>query len=252
MKPAYPTIDMVEARTKWSFRRLPRDDWYDEVQIAARSGVVIQGVTRYRYKTSGMSGDEWRTSFVWRRRDGAGDLVDFDGHYADIHTACAALYAGVYGSHPDLHNLDCRWIDFLRKGHIVYRSSYDGRPLGMLALLGHLPWALIDARENGALPAVDKLDALPLCDQPGCSRLAVSIYRIVKDACGQCGTRKEMISHGRLAARKFCPVHLQRGDASLYDADDCYEVVVGPGPEASCGRDFEVEAQRIVLGEGGE
>ena len=60
-------------------KRLPGDEWYDEVEI----------VTVPRFKTSDLSGDEWRTSAVLRLKRKGQTL--FERSFGRLETACAFL-----------------------------------------------------------------------------------------------------------------------------------------------------------------
>lgn len=201
------------------------DDWIDEVQLVGPA-LQIRAVTRERYKTSGMSGDEWRFSTLWQHRTPSAEWEDYDGGYRDLQAACARLYPGLYTSHPDWHSAEITHVDFLRKGSIVYRSTYEGEPRPLLVIAGHMPWALIQARENCS---PDQNEAL--CQQPGCVAEACSVYRLKKEYCRQ-GHPSDPFWPTLL---RFCVKHLRRGDCGLEDADANYEVLHGPGPDEARG-----------------
>ena len=65
-----------------------------------------------------------------------------------------------------------------------------------------------------------------LCFQPGCTEPAVSVYGIKEPGEDDRSLRK---------VRKFCPLHLNRGDQSLDDSNSVYEVLEGPGPAEAVG-----------------
>ena len=88
-----------------SYKRLSDDEWFDEIQLIGTAAAVFALVTVPRYKTSGLSGDEWRTSAMWRTTLPLGDerergrredgWADFDGGYHGLDTGCKALFPGV-------------------------------------------------------------------------------------------------------------------------------------------------------------
>lgn len=224
-----------DAASKLWFTRHPDDDGFDELRlIHSESHLPILFLkTFYRWKTSGLSGDEWRTSVRWQRR-GAVEWEDFDGPYRDLTVACAALYPGIYTSHPDMHTIPVGSIEFFRKGRVVYSMTYgehSSKP--MLVVCGHLPRALLTAREQ-AVPANTEPWDRGLCFQPGCQEFAVSTYLLKKRYCHE-GHADEAVSLGHRHARRFCRKHLRRGDCGLEDADENYEVLEGPGPKDAQG-----------------
>ena len=184
-----------------------------------------------RYKTSGMSGDEWRFSTVLQIRERPeGPWADASSGWRDIEAHAAFLYAELYGDfragrkHEWLFRRKVGGIAFAWKGLPVWCATYDGAATDLLVACGHLPGALIMAGVNGAHPH----EALSqLCCQPGCSALLVSVYRKIKDYC-RWGHASDPYTPQH---RGFCAAHLRRGDCGLDDADENYEVVSGPGPD---------------------
>jgi hypothetical protein len=232
------------------------DEWIDEIRLSSDTKPLLRLFTCYRYKTSGLSGDEWRTSTMWQcieglmigneENDGTPGWFNFDGPYYKLSAGCAALYPGLYSSQRHAHNLPIHYIDFLRKGRVLYRSSYDNQPMTLLVVAGHLSWALMQANDQPLGTAEAWEDVKKLCHQPGCSNLAVSTYRLqyLYDRSG----KKSEIAHMTPLVRRFCPIHLCRGDCGLEDADSNYEVLEGPGPNEAVGwRDYQSQSSVIVL-----
>jgi len=222
---------------KTSFKRHHDDEWFDEIRLVGAARPCFRLVTIPRYKTSGMSGDEWRVSTMWQTTEDyegveAGEFVDgwlpLDGGYHDLRTACAAFFGGIYGSHRDTFGpMTIRAIEFLRKGRVLWTATHDGESRPLLIVAGHLPWALIVARESQIL---EWNDWHTKCFQPGCNADATSTFRIKQEFCvggGNCGAKRE--SYGRVEHRRFCQRHVVRGDSGLEDNDANYELVDGPG-----------------------
>ena len=140
--------------------------------------IVIDMVPRF--KTSGLSGDEWRVSARVR---------------------------------------------FFRNGEVVHEDHRT--KLNYAVTL--LPGMLLALPEQVDVPLF-RPDP-EVCFQPGCSEPAISTYLLKKDYCvggGNCGQETKM--HWP-EYRRFCERHLRRGDCSLDDADENYEVLDGPGPD---------------------
>lgn len=133
-----------------------------------------------RYKTSGLSGDEWRTSVRVR---------------------------------------------FFFKGEDVYEEWYRD----MQTALMMMPSDWIKQQEPIPSRVIDI--ERTKCFQPGCAREAVSTYHI-KQLFDRQGHRLDMTDQPPWKrARRFCALHLQRGDCGRDDSDANYEVIAGPGPE---------------------
>ncbi len=183
-----------------------------------------------RYKTSGLSGNEWRFGAgLYVREEHRADwrLVST---YIDLKGAMAFVYPELYGDF-----ITGKWtaaivtrkvgaITFSWKGHPVWSSSYDGAPTDLLVAAGHLPFAWIQSGDHGSDPSPLKT----LCAQPGCANPHVSVYRLKKRYCHQGHATDPVFSED---VRGFCAKHLRRGDCGLDDADANYEVVSGPGPD---------------------
>lgn len=134
-----------------------------------------------RYKTSGLSGDEWRTSVVLR---------------------------------------------FYFKGLQVHERSFSTMDAALL-MLGR-EW--IEQQEPISTAVIDREDKL--CDQPSCCNKWVAKYRL-KRLTDTNGHWLDMKDQYGAYYRKFCAVHLRRGDCSREDSDGNYVVIDGPGPGAS-------------------
>lgn len=132
-----------------------------------------------RYKTSGLSGNEWRISVRVR---------------------------------------------FSFKGEVVHETTIMTMRYAMMLLAGE--W--VKAQEP--IPTrVIELERSK-CDQPGCSNDAVSTYHI-KVEFSERGDKLDPGDSTMLHYRRFCRVHLRRGDCGREDSDANYDVVEGPGPD---------------------
>lgn len=203
------------------YRKHRDDEGFDEVVVMGIDGPVLRVITVPRYKTSELSGDEWRTSSSAQIKEEYG-WRDIDRKLS-VEIMCQALFADIYTDHPDLHHLKVLHLDFLRKDQKLYESSYDGKPLPILMALGHLPWVWIIAREESMHLTNDR----SYCFQPGCPEKATSILRLKKEY-SRMGMERLPTFELR---RSFCRRHLRRGDCGLEDADVNYEIVDGPGPD---------------------
>lgn len=160
------------------FKRHRDDAYFDEASIK-----IIP-----RYKTSSLSGDEWRVSAL---------------------------------------------LELKRKGMVLFEQSFNS----LESAIAFLPGTFIRAREDIEIETVKLEESRELCMQPGCSIEAASVYRLKSEYCRE-GHRSDPPTIG--AYRRFCKVHLRRGDCGLEDADGNYDLVSGPGPDEAQGwEDYE-------------
>ena len=244
--------------------------WIDEVLLVGEDEdkAVLRLMTFPRYKTSGLSGSEWRISFGWQAHQSIrakiqGDCEparqkgwwNIDAGYRSIDAGCAALFPTIFSNLPEIFDLQIQVVDFRRKGRLLYRSTYDDKPMPLLVCAGHLPWALIMAGNEPL--GTDKAwnDMRHLCFQDGCREKAVSTYRL-KYLYGADGEKKpalaksfalETLSRDMPLVRRFCRVHLRRGNCGLEDADDNYVVLDGPGPDKAVGWDEYTSESSVVF-----
>lgn len=155
-------------------RRHPKFVVFDEVRMT----------TVPRYKTSELSGDEWRTSVR---------------------------------------------VQLLFKEVVIVEKSFSAMAAAVMYL-----GPLMDE-----LPIPDKVLDLEkgYCDQPGCANAAVSKYRLKKLYSAHGEELAERDKPWPYEYRQFCRKHLRRGDGALEDADDNYEIIEGPGPDASTNKE---------------
>lgn len=229
-----------------------RDDiGIDEVVLVDADGVgFIRAVVCPRYKTSYMSGDEWRTSIMWQKfKDG--EWINFDGGYGDMQTAMAAIYPGVYTSHKEWHEKKVGYVDFKVKGAIKFRATYQvgdekPEPKPLLTVVGHLPWALITAAEQGSPVGTDRL-----CSQYGCAEPHTTVYELINQFTREGVKRPKSESLEKYLGRPtraFCARHARRGNCGLDDADNNYTVISGHGPSGGVERvDDRSRAKTVII-----
>jgi len=219
---------MSDKKTTHCFERHEDDRGFDEIRLVGAGGFMLRLSITERYKTSGMSGDEWRFSYVWAAGV-EGAWVDFDGGYSRMDPACAALYPGLYTSHQEWHAVSVLSADFYSHGEKLYEATYDGDARPLLTMAGHLPWTYIVAGESGAC-RVSKT----LCAQPGCADPWTSLFGL-RARYSRMGVKSSATTEYpksiRQDVRGFCGKHLRRGDCGLDDADSNYFVISGAGPD---------------------
>jgi len=229
----------LDKKTEWKLHE--DDEWFDEIRLETQDGCFMKAVTKPRYKTSGLSGNEWRTSVHWQ--------INIDGQWMylenstcrDLKVACAEIFPMVFSSLPQYHRKLIQCVGFYRKGKKLYESTYEGNTAALLFLLGHLPWALIHAREDcGCRSGLE--DFHEYCFQPGCNEKAVSTYQLRFEYCREGHKSRQKFW---LNQRRFCQRHLQRGNCGLEDANENYIVISGPGPDQAKGYDDDINESQF-------
>lgn len=232
---------------KRNFVRHPDDQGIDEIRFCApipgtvvpntyeeaEEHAILKIAVVERYKTSDLSGDEWRfASSLYSREPHRRDWRRISD-YGRLQNAPAFVYPELYGDF-----VSGKWteefaarkvgaITFSWKGYPIWSTSYAGEPSDLLVAAAHLPFAWMQAGDQGCDPTPLKA----LCCQPGCSDPHVSVYRLLRRYCSE-GKPHDPIDRW-VDVRGFCGKHLRRGDCGLDDADTNYVVVSGPGPDGN-------------------
>ena len=163
-------VTMDKREKSLSHKRLPRFEMADEIRIR-----IVP-----RYKTSGMSGDEWR-------------------HHAQV--------------------------EFMFKGAVVHEAGYRDIEAAVMAVGREL----LTVHDRGMTDEMMALDEK--CDQPSCKNDAVGRFEIRREF----GPQGDDIAQSDYYRhyRKFCKVHLRRGDCSREDCDSNYIPLDGIGPDGA-------------------
>ena len=202
----------------------PDDVWADQIIL---NGVrSLRLVIRERYKTSGLSGDEWRFSYLWQVL--GSEWTDLDGPYGRQDYAINAFFPAFRTSHQNWHNDVCNSIQFMWKGRPLMEMSDDGKPMPLLHAIGCIHYAKSEA---GMKYPTELRDNSNVCAQPGCAEAPVSLFRKIEDYYENIGKTKDYYQ-GDLY-RRFCKKHLRRGDCGMDDADRNYELIDGIGPDGN-------------------
>ncbi len=199
------------------------DPWADVIILNGIRSLRL--VIRERYKTSELSGDEWRFGYMWQVL--GSEWTDLDGSYGSQDAAIAAFYPAFRTSHPDWHDNICNSTQFTWKGQPLIEMSDDGKPMPLLHAIGCVSWAMRAGRSDHQW----KKDDSNVCAQPGCCEKPVSLFRKTEDWYQHIGKTHE--HYDGKAYRQFCKAHLRRGDCGLDDADRNYELIEGLGPDGN-------------------
>lgn len=175
-----------EKKVRYTRALRPDAQPFDEIRIR----------TVPRFKTSEVSGDEWRIAAV---------------------------------------------VELRRKGRTVHCETRRNIEVAAAHLSSIIDEAIDDGKAFYA-------GMEGICDQEGCLENATVVYRRKMAVCCQCGSSKpdECGFKNRVerSIRAFCQRHAVRGNASLDDRDDNYELIAGD-PKAV---DEEDKSQAVLIG----
>ena len=218
-------------KDKWPLRR-HRDDWYsDRVEVNA-GYVALLATVIPRYKTSGLSGDEWRVSsrIQVATGTGAGAHIVLERGFNSMRGLAEYSPVFLWRECRTLLGVRDATLTALRKGHVLTERKF---PTFGEAALG-IGWHIVTANEGEKDVAWHHLsdeEERSHCQQVGCSDPPVNVYHLKK------------ILHGdnppdTFYAPKYdfegqyvwyCARHTTRGDCGFEDADANLELVQGAG-----------------------
>lgn len=205
------------------------DEWVDEVVIKAKDCAISFAIkTVERYKTSYMSGDEWRFSRSCQALKGGKVIAeDFTN---DMDTAFCLLPRILTSDEVRDHRFDNAQftVHYFNRGHKLC-SQDTGNIVGTMLYLPFSYWEVLEQHlETKKLTDIRESS----CCQPGCPATPDSLLKIIKEY----GDQGEEIHPDEMeyrspSYRQFCKDHLRRGDCSREDCDDNYELVAGMSVE---------------------
>jgi hypothetical protein len=168
---------------KMPLRRHADDDYVDRITVQASTGAHFHAFILPRYKTSDLSGDEWRVSahFEVRRNPTSEPVLArgfsrMGGRSAGlIHYAPSHAYEG---AQELLSSPSARLVAY-RKGHVLMEQLL---PTFGSAVIG-LAWHLVTGSEGSSGVEWRHLTSdqeLEHCQQVGCSDAPVNFYHLKK------------------------------------------------------------------------
>lgn len=215
-------------RDPMPLRRHKDDSYWDELIILS-GPVVLHGTMVPRYKTSGLSGDEWRVhaQLVVKR---AGNVVVNRGFHRmnDLLTHAPGF---VYAERDRLlDRQDEARLVFKRKGHSLTEQAFPTFGDAAMGVYWHgivanegtrdAPWNhLSDEQERGH------------CQQVGCAAPPKNFYRLKKILYGDHSPDTFLVPKYDFEGQYvwYCARHTRRGDCGYEDADANLELVKGGG-----------------------
>lgn len=200
-------------------RRHHDDDYWDRIIIQAATGANFVAYIQPRYKTSGLSGDEWRISaHVEVRLHPRAEPIAARTFHRMRNVLEYAPYF-VYSSRPDLFSSPAAVLTVERKGRLLLQE--ERRTFGD-ALIG-LGWHIVTANEGRAGVTWHHLsdeEERAHCQQVGCADPPTVIYRIKKLQISP--SHSVMVEPDSDRSPQFawyCEKHRTRGDCGLEDCD---------------------------------
>jgi len=197
---------------KFRPRRHHDDDYFDGFTIHAQGGVELRAFMVPRYKTSGLSGDEWRVHA--QLNVNAGQVSrGFSSMKGLMANASHFIWTGA----RDLLDIPDALLVGRRKGIELFRQAF---PIFGDAAFGFGWHATIASEGTRDVPWHHLTDdeERAVCQQVGCDAKPINVYRIktftLRDGTGQHAPKQYEAQH-----TWFCSRHTQRGDCGIEDCD---------------------------------
>ena len=210
-------------------RRHRDDDYWDEVVILAGT-TTLRGSIVPRYKTSGLSGDEWRVSARLVVKEYGRTILDQPFHRMSQLLTHAPGFIYVWRHSLQQGTGPTATLVAKRKGHVLCEIA---SPNFMDAAMG-MYRSIIRANEGmeGVLwRHVTDAEERAHCQQVGCADEPVNVYRLKKILYGEDTERAFLPPQYDFEGQYtwYCPRHATRGDCGIEDADGNLELVEGDG-----------------------
>lgn len=206
-------------------RRHADDDYVDQIRIHAKTGESLDAHMVPRFKTSDLSGDEWRVSAILVVQNSDGDETTRAFHrMKDLE--CHAAYHAL-ANMPSCFDGGVSHLTAFRKGRVLFSEQ---RPSFMDAVIG-LSWHVITANEGRDGVEWNHLtdeQERGFCQQVGCRARPVVFYRLKKlRAAPGSGVMIDPEYDFTPRFVWYCGDHCTRGDSCLEDNDSNFEIVTG-------------------------
>jgi hypothetical protein len=213
-------------KTKMPLRRHRDDDYWDEIAIDTEK-VHLRAFIVPRFKTSGLSGDEWRISAKLEvHHDGHKEPVVSHGFHRMHRGLCAYGSHFIYQGAAHLLGEPNAFLVARRKGVVLtqHRFPYFGD-----AAMG-MGWHILTANEGRKdMPWHHLTDEEERqhCQQVGCPDPPVNVFHLKKIVSDEGFKEPKYDFEGQYVW--YCARHTTRGDCGFEDADANLELVAGSG-----------------------
>lgn len=209
-------------------RRHRDDDYWDQIDIEVSDGTaVLRAYMAPRYKTSGLSGDEWRVSAKLKVTADGADLVDRGFHRMRDLTKYAPHF--IWRQANAILERPHATLLVRRKGLVLFHQSFAS--FGDAAM--GLGWHIVIANEGSADVKwyhLSDAEELEYCQQVGCAEPPKNFYHIKKL---QLTPSESLMVEPKYDFEGqytwYCERHSRRGDCGFEDADTNLELVEGDG-----------------------
>jgi hypothetical protein len=229
------------AKSKMPLRRHRDDDYWDELQILTPR-IALNVHVRPRYKTSGLSGDEWRIAAVLVAHDPKSNIFIYERVFHRIRDVLTYGPHFIYAHlHNYLHEPDAEFT-FKRKTHTLWSGNFN--TFGEAAI--GMAWHVVAANEGSdSYKHLTDQQEVEHCQQVGCSARPVNFYQLkmLQEGNGSHMTKPEYDFVGQFVW--YCGRHTERGDCGLEDCDKNMILVAGDG---TVNRDEDDESPSVFGG----
>ena len=216
----------MDDRAGYPIKRHREEHWWDMMLFQFEGSDFSASIKIHeRWKESGLSGDEWRFSYIYEF-EAFGDQIcaascNFP-QYAIL--SFLTLFSKpslktLILNHPEMMRGCTVQVSFINRGVPMLTKSFSTF-LDCLLCIGKVEAVALE--DHPKIHDLHKSILARRCSQPGCPRVGVNPVRILKQY-----DRYGVLESNPLfpvMGRQFCSEHLHRGDCSLEDCDDNYLV----------------------------
>jgi hypothetical protein len=214
--------------SKMPLRRHKDDDYWDEVNILAGQVVFGSSVVP-RYKTSGLSGDEWRIGARLVVKVRGEEVVTHDFHRMNGLLTYAPGFIYAERERVPLSEGPARLVA-KRKGVVLVERDFPSFGDAAMGAFWHIVTAN-EGAEGVVWHHLTNAEERAHCQQVGCAEPPVNTFHLKKILIGD--HPPETFAAPRYDFEGqfvwYCARHTRRGDCGYEDADENLELVEGTG-----------------------
>ena len=224
---------LAKKPSKMPLHRHRDDDYFDRIVITCDEGPLLRASIVPRYKTSGMSGDEWRISARLEvhpnHRDVDGTTPVLVQSFGNMRGLVEHAPHFLWSKARPLLTYGPAALRVYRKEHAIFQEAFASFGDAAMGMSWHIVTAN-EGRRGVEWERVSDADERTHCQQVGCSDAPVNFYRLKQLQYGN--------NHSTFMPPKYewedrfvwyCARHTTRGDCGLEDADANMELVDGAG-----------------------
>lgn len=230
-------------------RRHRDDDYWDRVEVQSSTGSQLVGYVVPRYKTSSLSGDEWRVHAQMEVRLHPSNKPIFERGFGSMRWLMTFAGIFVMRETPMCMSSPAAKLTVYRKGHVLMTETLPSFGEAVVGMMWHVV-SCNEGREGIEWYHLSDAEEAAHCQQVGCAELPINVFHLKKILYGDHPPDTFMVPKYDFEGQFvwYCARHTRRGDCGIEDADKNLELVEGHGAGRPRASDFS-ESGRVILGD---